>query len=140
MPRITAENNPFWSLIISLLSHRWIRFCVVGGAATLSYYLLGLFFVPFLGMPLVFGNFMAYVLSFAISYIGQSKWTFAAKGTQEGMLSRFAIAQLAGLGLNSAIIEICASMGIIYEISMLLAIAIVPFFVYFICKIWVFRS
>lgn len=121
------------------LRQRWIRFGVVGAAATLSYFLLGLLFVNFMRMPLLIGNGFAYVLSFFVSYAGQSRWTFQAKARDVSMLPRFAAAQAAGLGLNSCIIEICSRLGMMYEISMILAIVIVPVFVYLVCKYWVFR-
>lgn len=122
------------------LGQRWIRFGLVGAAATLSYYLLGLLFVNLARMPLLFGNALAYIISFFVSYAGQSRWTFEARDRDSRMLPRFALAQAIGLGLNSLIIEICARIGLIYEISMIIAIAVVPVFVYFICKYWVFRK
>lgn len=117
---------------------RIIRFGIVGGAATLSYYLLGLLFVTFFHLPILLGNFLAYALSFVVSYLGQSKWTFEARGSHASMLPRFAIAQLIGLGLNTVIIAACDSIHIIYEISMLIAVITVPAIVYLICKYWVF--
>lgn len=133
-PRIVA------SLTAWAVSQRWIRFGVVGCAATLSYYLLGLFFVNFMKMPLLIGNGSAYILSFFVSYAGQSRWTFKARGKDAPMLWRFALAQAAGLALNSLIIEICARLGLVYELSMLLAVVTVPLFVYLVCKIWVFSQ
>ncbi len=121
-----------------LFGQRWIRFGMVGFLATAVYYALGLLFVNILALPLLLGNLFAYVLSFAVSYIGQSKWTFAVNGRHAAMLPRFAAAQLIGLGINSAIIGICSRLGLIYQFSMLAAIVIVPVFVYFICKFWVF--
>lgn len=123
-----------------VLSARWIRFGLVGGAATLTYYLLGLLFVNLMAMPLLAGNGAAYILSFFVSYAGQSRWTFQAKGPESSMLARFAAAQAAGLAINSAIIAICSRIGMIYELSMLVAIVIVPVFVYLICKYWVFPA
>lgn len=126
--------------VTALLDKRWVRFGIVGAAATVSYYLLGLLFVPCLKLPLLLGNFLAYAISFIVSYLGQSKWTFEAHSSHAAMLPRFAATQAIGLGINSCIIEICSRLGIIYEISMLAAIVIVPVFVYFICKCWVFRK
>lgn len=124
----------------ALLARRWIRFGLVGGAATVSYYLLGMLFVPCLKLPLLLGNFLAYAISFIVSYLGQSRWTFETHGNHAAMLPRFAATQAFGLVINSGIIEICSRLGIIYEISMLIAIVVVPVFVYAICKYWVFRK
>lgn len=127
------------SLTDALLARRWVRFGLAGGAATVSYYLLGLLFVSFLKLPLLFGNFLAYAISFIVSYLAQSKWTFAAKGSHAAMLPRFAVTQAFGLAINSGIIEICAKFGLSYEISMIIAIVVVPILVYLLCKYWVFK-
>lgn len=127
------------TLINYIFAQRWIRFGMVGGAATLSYFLLGLLFVNIMALPLLLGNGAAYVISFFVSYAGQSRWTFQAKDKDSAMLPRFALAQAIGLGINSCIIEICNYLGLIYELSMAIAIVVVPVFVYLICKYWVFR-
>lgn len=121
------------------LNMRWVRFGIIGGAATLTYFLLGLLFVKFLSWPLLPGNAAAYLLSFVVSYLGQSRWTFQSKNNDLRELPKFAFAQLAGLIVNSIVIDICARLNIIYEISMLIATAVAPIFVYILCKIWVFR-
>lgn len=128
------------TLLGRAFAQRWVRFGLVGGAATLSYFLLGIFFVNLIKIPLLLGNGLAYCLSFFISYAGQSRWTFQAEGKDSIMMLRFALAQAAGLGLNSLIIEACSDLGLLYEISMAITIATVPIFVYLLCKLWVFRQ
>ncbi len=119
----------------SLLARRWIRFGLVGGAATLCYALLGLLFVNAWAMPLLAGNGLAYLISFAVSYLGQSFWTFQAGGGHRAMLPRFAATQAVGLGLNSCIVWLLVRFGLGYELAM----PVVPVFVYLLCKYWVFR-
>lgn len=143
---------PVWddllALIQNLLDRRWIRFGLVGGAATLSYALLGLLFVNVCGLPVLAGNALAYLLSFFVSYLGQSLWTFRAGGragkeagaSHKNMLPRFAAAQALGLGLNSVIIWLLTALGLSYELSMPAAVVVVPVMVYLLCKYWVFRA
>lgn len=121
------------------LAKRQFRFAVVGSLATGSYFLLGLLFVNLLGLQTFVGNTLAYLLSFIISYLGQSLWTFEARGPHGAMLLRFALAQLLGLLINSCIVGLCMRMGAPYMLSMLVAIIVVPVIVYLICKYWVFR-
>lgn len=123
-----------------LLARRWMRFCLVGGAATLVYYFCGLFFVNLLGLPVLVGNALAYLAGFVVSYLGQCLWTFQARGSHLAMLPRFAATQALGLGLNSGIIWLLMRLGLDYALAMWVAIAAVPVAVYFICKLWVFRS
>lgn len=122
-------------------SNRLFRFGVVGGAATASYFLLGILFVNILHLYPLAGNTLAYILSFIVSYAGQCIWTFEAKGGSHWkMLPRFALTQAIGLAINSCIIVLCMRLGLLYEFSMIVAIFIVPIFVYIICKYWVFRQ
>lgn len=121
-------------------AHRWIRFGFIGGLATATYFCLGLLFAACLPLPLLVNNALAYIISFAVSYLGQSLWTFQAAENHAVMLPKFALAQLAGLLMNSIIIRYCLQAGIAYFLSMLLASATVPILVYLICKYWVFRQ
>lgn len=133
------------AFVQALLARRWVRFGMVGGAATLTYALLGLFFVRIPGVPVLAGNALAYALSFVVSYFGQCLWTFRAGGanshlSHRAMLPRFAATQALGLGLNSAIIWVLMRFGLDYEIAMPAAVLLVPVMVYFLCKYWVFRQ
>ena len=47
-------------LVRGLLARRWVRFGIVGGAASVSYFLLGLLFVNVAGLPTLAGNALAY--------------------------------------------------------------------------------
>lgn len=132
------------AFVRGLLARRWVRFGMVGGAASLSYILLGLLFVNLWGMPVLAGNALAYALSFIVFYLGQSLWTFQVAGPGSGlshwaMLPRFAATQAMGLGLNSVIIWLLMRFGLTYEVAMPMAVLLVPVMVYLLCKYWVFR-
>lgn len=137
-------RSPTWedlrAFVLRLLARRWMRFCIVGGAASLVYFGCGLFFVSLLGLPVMAGNALAYLAGFVVSYLGQCLWTFQARGSHLAMLSRFAATQVLGLALNSLIIWLLVRLGVDYALAMWVAIAAVPVAVYFICKLWVFRS
>ncbi|MDE7241316.1 GtrA family protein [Desulfovibrio sp.] len=137
-------HSPTWAdlraFVRRLLARRWMRFCIVGGAASLVYYFCGLFFVSLLGLPVLAGNALAFVAGFVVSYLGQALWTFQARGSHRAMLPRFAATQALGLALNSGVIWLLLRAGVVYEVAMWVAIAAVPVAVYFICKLWVFRS
>lgn len=128
-----------------LAGRRWMRFGMVGGAATLAYAFLGIFFVNLCGLPALAGNALAYALSFAVSYLGQSLWTFAgetkpAAGRHASMLPRFALVQLVGLGLNSVFVWLFMVLGLEYALAMGASVFLVPLVVYALCKYWVFRD
>lgn len=126
-----------------LTAPRWVRFCLVGGAATLCYALLGLLFVSLLHWPVLFGNGLAYVLSFVVSYLGQSRWTFACSaqtGRRRTRLPAFALTQLFGLALNSCLIGMFTGLGLAYELAMPVTAALVAVVVYALCRFGVFRQ
>ena len=137
-------RSPTWddlrAFVRGLLARRWMRFCIVGGTASLVYFASGLFWVNLLGLPVLAGNALAYLAGFVVSYLGQCLWTFQAAGSHRTMLPRYAATQALGLTLNSALIWLLTAAGLSYPVAMWAAIAAVPVAVYFICKLWVFRS
>ena len=134
------------ALVRSILARRWVRFGIVGGAASVSYFLLGLLFVSMLGLPTLAGNALAYALSFIVSYLGQCLWTFRAVdagagiATHRTMLPRFAATQAVGLCCNSAIVWLLMKVGVPYAWAMPVAVLLVPVMVYMLCKAWVFNK
>lgn len=133
-------------MVRGLLARRWVRFGIVGGAASVSYFLLGLLFVNVAGLPTLAGNALAYALSFIVSYLGQCLWTFRAADSAAGiashrtMLPRFAATQAVGLCCNSAIVWLLVRLGVPYAWAMPVAVLTVPVMVYALCKVWVFRT
>lgn len=118
---------------------RWVRFGIVGAISTAIYAAFGIAF-NWWNWPVLVGNATAYVLSFVFSYLAQRKWTFQSKLPHAQLLPKYAALQLAGLGLNSAIIVVLMYVGLPYVIAMGIAIVLVPFFVYIVNKVWVFRT
>lgn len=119
---------------------RWLRFVAMGLLATASYFVLGLFFYHVLLLPLLVANTLAYVISFAVSYIGQTLWTFKASGQHRIMLPKFAATQAVGLLLNSLLVAVAVHFNAPYSLAMIIACAIVSVVVYLILKVWVYRK
>lgn len=117
----------------------WVRFGIVGVAATLSYAVIGLA-LAHVGVPVLLGNALAYALSFAVSYLGHYTWSFQTAASHRSALPRFAATQAGGLGLNTVIIAVLMHFGLPYVLAMPVAIVAVPVVVYFVSKFWVFRS
>lgn len=131
----------FLSLMRAALEHSFARNLVSGGLATLVYFLCGLLVVRLLDWPLLFGNACAFIVAFIVSYTGQRFWTFRqATGRHAVFLPRFAAVQAAGLAVNSLIIAVLDGLGCPYELSMIVASALVPLLTYALLRCWVFRS
>lgn len=124
-----------------LTASRWARFAIIGFAASVTYYLFGLLLVNICKLNLLFGNAVAFIISFAVSYLGQARWTFQSSNLIRETLPKFAAIQLVALFFNGFIIDfLCRKVHLPYPLAMLAAIAIVPVAVYVTCKFWVFRK
>ena len=128
-------------LIRAALERSFVRYLITGGLATLVYFLGGLFFVRLLDWPLLFGNACAVIIAFIFSYTGHRFWSFQQKeGRHAVFLPRFAATQAAGLAVNSLIIAVLDGLGCPYELSMIIASALVPLLTYVLLRFWVFRT
>ncbi|MDR2744575.1 MAG: GtrA family protein [Desulfovibrio sp.] len=128
------------ALIRRLFARSWTRFGFMGGVSTFSYFLFGCLLVNVLGLPVFLGNAAAYLLAFGISYTGQCRWTFHARGFHKSMLPRYALVQAAGLALNTCLIWLLRHNGLSYIMSMPVAALLVAFVTYLLCKYFVFQS
>ncbi|MDR1856710.1 MAG: GtrA family protein [Desulfovibrio sp.] len=115
-----------------------MRFGAVGGTSSIVYGSIGLLTVKLMGLPVLVGNTIAYVISFVVSYLGQSLLTFQAHLQHKSMLPKYMATQGIGFGLNSVIIWVLTGIGLAYEYAMPIAIFLVPVVVYMLCKYWVF--
>lgn len=116
----------------------WARFGIVGVAATMVYFVIG-FALERMGVLVLFGNAIAYVLGFIVSYFGHKLWSFRSSARHATSLPRFIIVWFAGLALNTLIIWSCMRLGLAYMIAMGVAIVLVPVFTYCMQKLWVFH-
>ena len=117
----------------------WVRFGIVGVAATIVYFVIGIS-LERAGVAVLVGNAVAYVLGFIVSYFGHKLWSFQSSASHGSALPRFLIAWFAGLGLNTLIIWALMRFGAPYVVAMWVAIVLVPVFTYFAQKFWVFRQ
>lgn len=125
--------------IAYFFGQRWVRFGIVGVAATLTYFVLALLFEHW-DVPVFVGNTLSYVFGFGVSYTGHRSWTFQSTASHGSALPKFLATQTFGLGLNTAIIWVLMRSGLPYILSMPVAIVTVPVAVYLISKFWVFRD
>lgn len=83
---------------------RFLRFCVVGGGATMIH--AGIFLVACAGLPTFWANALGYVTSLVFNVTANFAWTFGepllARSTA-GKALRFFLITLVGFALNSVI-------------------------------------
>ena len=106
------------------LSRQVGRYALVGAAATGLHVLVALSLVEWAQIPVLSANLAAFGCALLESYLGNHRWTFAAKGRHEFHFPRFAAVALLGLALNQAIVYGVVS---ILELDFRIALAIVVF-------------
>lgn len=133
-------------LVRGLLARRWVRFGIVGGAASVSYFLLGLLFVNVAGLPTLAATPWPTrsVLSFPIlgNACGRSAPQIPPQAlpATELCCRALRLPQAVGLCCNSAIVWLLVRLGVPYAWAMPVAVLTVPVMVYALCKVWVFRT
>lgn len=118
---------------------QFLRFCVIGVAATLTHFVVAVVMVELAGLPVLWANTVAFVTAFAVSYIGNHRWTFALDGGHVRFLPRFVATQVAGFGLNQAIVWLIAiRIGADYRLGLAAALVVVPVVTFVISRLWAF--
>ena len=126
--------------VVPFFRRRWVRFGIVGGLSTITYWSIGLGLHWWGMLPVLVNNALAYGIGFSVSYVGHRTWTFQSHGSHRSQLPKFALAQGVGLGLNTCIIATLMHWGMSYTPAMVIATFSVPVVIYFISRFWVFRE
>lgn len=121
--------------------HELLRFAISGLASTLFYISVAWLLVVAGGMEPTVGSVVSYVLSLAVSYSLQSRFTFRAKGRDTAKALKFLLTALLGLlasyGLVFLTTEVLHWWFIIGNAAVCVFIPIANYFVF---KLWVFGS
>lgn len=78
MPRIS-------SVFKNALSHRLLKFCMIGGGATLIHAVIFLIII-WIGRSQIFANCIAYAFASIWSYVFNAWWTFGASLSWRGLV------------------------------------------------------
>jgi putative flippase GtrA len=88
--------------------HRFVRFLLVGGGATLLQYVLLVLFVHTWLPNAVAASTLAYVISAQCNYLANRAFTFRSDRPHASALPRFIVVTTIGLGLNAAVVWLAA--------------------------------
>lgn len=122
--------------------HQLIKFVVVGSIAAVIHLGILRWTVEYFAIPPLFGNAVAFVVAFIVSYTGQSLWTFSHKKHEHtGTLARFLITQLlCSFALNQSLFAaFLAFSGLNYMVISFIVLITVPLVTYTVSKYWVFK-
>jgi putative flippase GtrA len=115
------------------------RFGIAGLVATACYFILANSFAHLLALPPQYASVLAYALSVVVSYLLQSRFTFA-RSSAPGQMRRFALASAFGLFLSFAIVKVAEDFlhWPLVVASLIVCVAI-PVSNYLLMKVWVFK-
>ena len=140
-PNRTGTISGLLTLLTSSSLHLVVRFGVTGVTTTLVYFVLTNAFVLSSMMPPVLSSVCAYVISVAISYVMQSRFTFRVNGFSLDQFARFIVMSLAGL-----VVSWCAMALTVdvlhwpYLTGAIGTCVIIPVLNFFVLRGWVFTA
>jgi putative flippase GtrA len=114
------------------------RFGLTGLTTTLAYFLLTNVFVLLFKMAAISSSACAYLVSVAISYLLQSRFTFRVNGDSLDQVARFLLTSLAGLVVSCCVMAFIVLMHWPYLIGAIGVCLIVPAMNFFVMRGWVF--
>lgn len=117
---------------------RIVRFLAVGAVATGCHagcYLAALAS----GMPAQAANILAFAIAFAVSYLGQARYTFAARPDLRTLL-RYLVVQCGGCALNALWVHLVERSGHSPQWAVLPIALATPWVVFAGCRWWVFAG
>ena len=116
----------------------FLRFLLVGGAATLLHYVIMWCMVYFSSISVSTSSATGYTLSTLFNYLANSRFTFGGGHSHQRSLPRFLFVAIIGLGINQIVLLIGIYFSLQIFIAQLAATAFVMFWNYFINAIWTF--
>jgi len=120
---------------------RFIRFVLVGGAATTCQYAILVLLVELLASRASIASTIGAIAGAAVSYALNRYWTFETTLSHAKSLSRFAAMVLIGLALNYVSMHVLTEvLPINYLIAQLITTGLVLLSNYVLASTWVFRN
>ncbi len=118
---------------------RIARFGAVGLAATAAHSVVYTALAEGAGAPALFANVIAFALAFALSFYGQSRFTFG-KQPERSRVVRFLATSLLGLLLNSVFVAVIVTgLGFRPAAAVPFFLFVTPAVTYVTLRFWVFR-
>ncbi len=120
---------------------RLVSFAFVGGIAATVHYLLAVQCISVLGFNPLVGNASGYGVALIVSYLGQSRLTYAFSGRWRPTFVRFAIASGCGFALNSIGYALLLRLTPLdYRVSLLMTLSASAAVSYLLLSKWVFST
>ncbi len=126
-------------MINLMILRQFVIFCVVGISATLTHYLVAIFFHESLAVNLYICNLFGYVTAVFVSYIGHSRFTFQVEFSKQ-IFRRFVVVSILTFLASEAILAILENTLLLgHRFSLAVVVLTIPLITFSLNKIWVFR-
>lgn len=128
----TYHRQNFWQMF---------KFAIVGGIATVTHTGIFVLLIESHIATAMQANFLAFILAFLVSFLGQYHWTFKNSSNTHwtNKMTKFMIVALIGLGLNTlAIYIIVNQLHLSYQYAVVFMLTVVPVTTFIINKKWAF--
>lgn len=122
--------------------YQFLKFCLVGGAAALTHYVVLIMLLQHTHIPLAYGNLIAFIVAFWVSYFGHRIITFNAKHIlHQQALPRFMLVACFGFIFNEVFLLTLHHLfkSIDLSILIILTIVITAVFTFVLSKFFAFK-
>lgn len=122
------------------LTNQFLRFVLVGIAATLTTYILLIFFVEVWHINAVLASLIGYIAGIVVNYTFNYGFTFRSERSHRVLIPKFLLVMMVGLLLNTCIMFAGVDwLGINYLLAQLAAISVVLTWSFSANRLWVFK-
>jgi putative flippase GtrA len=124
---------------LSLWQKQFLRFGIVGVAATSMFVTSAFVLLNGFGMTLLAANIGGYIFSTFVSYFGSALWSFESRG-EIGSLLKFLALSLTALASTILIAEWVTGNGFPAYYGILITASFIPIISFSVQKLWVFQK
>ena len=118
-----------------------LRYGIIGVINTAIYAVSGLILHHIFNFEPLNANFIAITLSIITGFIGHNFYTYRQAKMQFSSFMRFICIQILALIISQSIVFVVVNiLGLIYEVALLMSIAVLPPFVWGMGHLWVFQG
>src|SRR5438067_5602756 len=116
-----------FKLANKILSHRFIRYSLVGVFSVLLYYITLVFLVEVIKLSPTLASAFAFGLIVVIAYVLNYYWTFQSQSRHTYVIPRFILTSLLGLLLNTGVMFVSVEiLGLWYLVGASIGVVIGP--------------
>lgn len=122
--------------------YQFIKFCFVGGAAALTHYIVLIMLLHLTRTSLAYGNLIAFIVAFWVSYFGHRNITFSAQDVlHQTAFPKFMLVACLGFAFNEIFLLTTHYHFHSVNISkvIVLSIALTAVFTFFLSKFFAFK-